>query len=65
VDIIVSDSSIQVHKFLKDADALLGSIDNLLRDKVHTNAGSDAVPQLGTMREMARRLRERLGLLTQ
>jgi hypothetical protein len=62
--IMANDGLIQVHKFLKDADALLGSIDNLIENRTNMDTGSEALPQLGTVEDMAHKLRERLALLS-
>jgi hypothetical protein len=62
--VLEDDAPIKVHKFLKDCDALLGSVDSLLDRKVSTEMESHAIPKLGSVREMALRLRERLALLT-
>lgn len=61
---IASDGMLQVHKFLKDADELLRSIDNLMQNRTNLDAGSDALPQLGSVQDMAHQLREKLALLT-
>lgn len=56
----LSDQDVQVHKFLKDAEMMFGTIDNLELDQVNPERGSAALPNTGSVRETAQRLAKRL-----
>ncbi len=62
---VPADEDLQIHKFLKDADEMLGTISNLELARADTEKTDVSIPQLGTVREMATRLREKLVRLTE